>query len=176
MPEYEFTLIIDGALDDEESVNALLNAGCDDATFGASNGVGTGDFSRDAESLIDALVSAISAVESVPGLRVRRVEPDDLVTIPEIAERLHRTPESVRLLANGERGGGTFPPPVSHLRTRNRLWRWSDIAAWAEMMKPDELADARVIAALNAKLELRELHQLDQSLIETLDARLRSVA
>ena len=106
MPEYEFTLIIDGDLTDEDTVEALFDAGCDDATIGGTNNIGTADFAREARSLADAIVTAIAAVESVPGLRVRRLEPDDLVTIPDIAERLGRTSESVRLLANGERGGG----------------------------------------------------------------------
>ncbi|MGH8993894.1 MAG: helix-turn-helix transcriptional regulator [Acidimicrobiia bacterium] len=157
MKEYEFTLIVAGDLDSDEVVNALYEAGCDDASFGEVNGVGVGDFTREANSILDAVASAISQVESVGGLRVRRVEPEPLVTIPEIAERLGRTPESIRLLANGERGGGTFPPPVSHLRTRQRLWRWADVAEWAGELKPAEVEDARVLAAFNVGLEYRHL-------------------
>lgn len=163
MPEYEFAFIVDGDLDSDEVVNRLYEAGCDDATFGVSNGVSVADFTREAPSLLDALVSALSDLESVAGLQVRRVEPEPLVTLSEIAERLERTPESIRLLANGERGGGTFPPPISHLRTRQRLWRWSDVAEWAGQLKPGDVHDAQVIGALNAALELRHytevLHQ-----------------
>lgn len=143
--------------------------GCDDATFGVLNGVSVGDFTREAATLFDAIRSAITEVESVPVLRVRRVEPDDLLTIAEIAERLGRTPESVRLLANGERDGGAFPPPVSHLRTRHRLWRWSDIAEWAEEAKPDELSNARIVA-FNAALEFRYLApDLDDAAIQAVN-------
>jgi predicted DNA-binding transcriptional regulator AlpA len=167
MSTHEFTLIIDGDVDSDEVVDQLYGAGCDDATFGVLNGVSIGDFTRKAGTLFDALLSAIRTVEQVPGLRVRRVEPDDLLTIPEIAERLGRTPESVRLLANGERGGGTFPAPVSHLRTRHRLWRWSDVAEWAGEAKPDQLNDARLVAAFNAFLELRHLSgDLDREMLE----------
>lgn len=170
--EYEFTLIIDGDVDSDEVVDKLYDAGCDDATFGVLNGVQIGDFTREATSIFDAIRSAVTQVESVPGLRVRRIEPDDLLTIPEIAERLGRSAESVRLLANGERGGGAFPAPVSHLRTRHRLWRWSDVAAWAEAAKPDEpeLADARVIAAFNAALEFRYLMpELEEAVIKAVN-------
>jgi len=94
-------------------------------------------------------------VEAVPGLRVLRVEPDDLVTAAEIAQRLGRTRESVRLLISGERGDRTFPPPISHLRTRHRLWRWSDVAAWSGRATPEEAAQAGALAAVNAALDLR---------------------
>jgi predicted DNA-binding transcriptional regulator AlpA len=102
------------------------------------------------------LRSAIEQVESVPGVRVARLEPDDLVTMSEIAQRLGRSRESVRLLVSGERGPGGFPPPVSHLKARTRLWRWSEVAAWAERDdQPIDLSAATAIAAINAALTLR---------------------
>jgi hypothetical protein len=157
---YGFTLIIAGLdLDDEEQGNALFEAGCDDATFGEVDRVGYGDFHREADSLAEAILSAIHDVESVVGLRVLHVEPDELVTAAEIAERLDKSKEYIRLLASGERGGGAFPAPVSHMRTRNRLWRWTEIAAWAGQASPEELHAAFVLAAANAVLELRALRE-----------------
>ena len=153
MREYSFTLAIEGDVD--EKLDELFEAGCDDATFGSVDGAHYADFDREAPTLAKAVYSAIVDVESVPGLRVRRVEPDDLVTAAEIAERLGRTRESVRLLSAGKRGPGNFPAPVSHLQSRNRLWRWSDVAAWAGETNAQELAEARLIAAANAALELR---------------------
>jgi len=153
MTEYSFILAIDGNV--EEKVEELFEAGCDDALFGSIDGAHYADFDREAPTLGKAIFSAIADIESVPGLQVRRVEPDDLVTMSEIAERLERTRESVRLLIAGERGSGDFPPPVSHLRSRNRLWRWSDVAAWAGEANDEDRAKARLIAAVNAALELR---------------------
>jgi hypothetical protein len=156
---HEFTLIIQGLnLDDDRQGDALFER-CDDATFGEVDGLGYGDFHRDAATLADALAGAINDVESVDGLQVMRAEPDALVTAAEIADRLNVSKEYVRLLANGERGGGAFPPPVSHLRTRNRLWRWADIAAWSGRSTDEELHDAYVLATLNALLELRLLRE-----------------
>jgi len=86
---------------------------------------------------------------------VLRVEPDELVSASEIAERLARTRESVRLLISGERGPGSFPAPVSHLRVRHRLWRWSEVAVWSQQASPEETAQAEALAALNAALDLR---------------------
>jgi predicted DNA-binding transcriptional regulator AlpA len=154
MLEHSFTLVIGG--DVEAKIDDLFELGCDDATFGSIDGVHYADFERESPTLSLAISSAISAVESVPGLRVRRVEPDDLVRASEIAERLGRTRESVRLLIAGERGAGDFPAPVSHLRSRNRLWRWSDVAEWTGEADPTGVARAHLIAAFNAALELRE--------------------
>jgi hypothetical protein len=152
MPDHSFTLLISGNVD--AHIDELFEAGCDDATFGSVDGVQYADFDREAPTLSEAIASAIRCVESVDDLRVIRVEPEDLVTAAEIAERLGRSRESVRLLANGERGTG-FPAPVSHVRSRNRLWRWAEVATWDEKATPDELAAARVIAAANGALELR---------------------
>jgi predicted DNA-binding transcriptional regulator AlpA len=156
--EHEFSLVISGNLENEEILNALFEAGCSDATFGQVDGVGYSDFVREAPSFGQAVRSAIEQVESVPGLRVARVEPDDLVTMSEIAERLGRSRESVRLLISGARGPGGFPPPVSHLKARSRLWRWSEVAAWAK--RHDQRVDpgaASAIAAINAALTLRDM-------------------
>lgn len=168
--EYNFTLVIEGDVDDH--LDELFEIGCDDATFGSVDGVQYAEFDRSARSLGQAVASAITAIESLPGLRVLRVEPDDLVTAAEIAERLGRSRESVRLLISGERGRGDFPAPVSHMRSRNRLWRWSDVTAW-QGVKGTELSSVRLIAALNAALELRnrmpELPKRDRELIALLD-------
>lgn len=172
MSEHEFTLVVHGGLDDA-IVDALFEAGCDDATLGEVDGVGYAEFIREAPSFGDALRSAIEQVESVPGLTVSRVEPDDLVTLSEIAQRLGRSRESVRLLASGERGSGDFPAPVSHLKARTRLWRWSEVAGWAKRHdQPIDLSAATAIAAINAALTLRrtlgELAPTERKLVSSL--------
>ncbi len=154
MPEYSFTVVIDGNVD--ARLDDLFDAGCDDATFGTVDGVHYADFDRGAPTFSQAIMSTLAAIESVEGLRVVRVEPDDLVTAADIAERMGRTRESVRLLIAGARGPGGFPAPVWRLRTRNRLWRWSDVAAWAKLDTTSG-ADARLVAAVNAALELRRV-------------------
>jgi predicted DNA-binding transcriptional regulator AlpA len=153
-PEHDFKLVIEGPLMDDEVIEALFEAGCGDATFGVIDDVADGDFTRSAPSLIDAIVSAIRDVESVRPLRVVRVENEDLLTMSEIARRLGRTRESVRLLVEGRRGKGGFPAPVSGTG-RWRYWRWSDVLAWLDDVPEAELERARVVDAVNAALELR---------------------
>jgi len=77
MPEYEFELTASGALTDDV-IDALVEAGCDDATFLTKDALTFAAFSREAGTLLEAVVSAIEALESV-GLRVLRVDPDELV-------------------------------------------------------------------------------------------------
>lgn len=155
MTEHEFTLVIEGDLADELVIRRLFEAGCDDATFGVTDSVGYGDFLREAPSFIAAVLRAVEQVESIAGLQVLRVEPDDIVTMAEIADRLDRTRESVRLLISGQRGPGGFPHPLSHARDRGRLWRWSDVAEWLGQLDPEQREAAHFVAALNAALELR---------------------
>lgn len=74
MPSHHFTLIVDGAdLQDESVVNNLYESGCDDALIGVADGVQFIDFDRDAASLDEAVLSAVADVERVDGVRVVRV-------------------------------------------------------------------------------------------------------
>jgi hypothetical protein len=76
---YRFTLILSGISDLSEPVrDALFESGCDDALLGMRDGKVFLDFDRKAASFRDALLSAITDVES-SGLeaQVVRVEPLD---------------------------------------------------------------------------------------------------
>ena len=169
MKTYTFTLILSGFTELREDVeDRLFEAGCDDALLGFRDGVPHLDFDRDAESLQEAILSAIHDVEGAGvGARIIRVEPDELVTASEIAERTGRSRESIRLLAAGKRGRGGFPPPLRGMKRRTRLWRWAEVALWLAEREGD-LTDPRVdeahtIAAINGALELRH-HAPDSSI------------
>ncbi len=160
--ELEFTLVLEGA--DVLAANNLdrwFEAGCGDATFGEVDGVAYADFTRGAESAPSMILAAIAQLESaVPSVQVIRVEPDDVVNASDIAVRLGRSRESVRLLIAGERGPGGFPAPMSHLRARGRLWRWAEVARWVHAALGEELPDkgaSLFIAACNDALDLRRL-------------------
>ena len=164
MSTHEFTLIVEGPdLQDESHVDALFEAGFDDATIGRVGSIQYLDFDREAESFADAVLSATETLElAVPGARVVHLEPDDLVTMSEIAERVGRTRESVRLLISGDRGPGRFPSPATHFRSRQRMWRWQGVAAWfaVSLGEPQLVGDpgrAQFITAFNAGLIWREV-------------------
>ena len=74
MTKYEFTLILKGQLElTEEVADELFEAGCTDGTPGSCNGVFSIDFHREANSLEEAIRSAIANVKSA-GHEVERVE------------------------------------------------------------------------------------------------------
>ena len=76
MSKYEFTLVL--AQPDElteELAEALFIAGCDDGSPGSCNGVVSIDFHREADSLENAIRSAIAQVNQV-GCVAARVELD----------------------------------------------------------------------------------------------------
>lgn len=155
MTAQSFALTIRGELTDPR-LDALFDAGCDDATFSSLGALTFATFDRDAESLLDAVQSAIEAVESVEGMEVMHVDPDDMVWASEIAERVGRTRQSINQLIKGQRGPGRFPAPASHA-TRNPLWRWADVEAWFAVYEgyaPDTERSATV-GAINGALQAR---------------------
>jgi hypothetical protein len=108
MAELGFELTIRGELTDDR-LNALFEAGCDDATLSTKDSVTFAAFDRETPSLLDAVLSAIEAVESVEGFEVVHVDPDELVWASEIASRTGRSRQSVDQLVKGQRGPGGFP-------------------------------------------------------------------
>lgn len=73
---WSFTLIVSPpTVDEEEAAGRLYGAGCDDATFGVSNGAYSLDFDREAASLEEAVASAKADVGRAGiGSTVERVE------------------------------------------------------------------------------------------------------
>ena len=90
MPLYEFQLVL-GDIDSmtEKIADALYEAGCDDTTPFSSQGVAAVGFSREAESLEDAVRSAIADVNKA-GFSVARVEPADGTVYARINQELAR--------------------------------------------------------------------------------------
>ncbi len=156
---HSFTLVLEGTdVMEERMLDALFDAGCADALFGERDGLRYAEFNRKAPTFAQAVASAIEQVERVPGVRVLRVEPDELVTATVIAERTGRSREGVRLFIQGKRGPGGFPPPVAWVDAKTRLWQWSDVARWFDAALDQGLPSPEGIeflAALNGALEVR---------------------
>lgn len=165
MSIHHFTLIVDGP--DTQSgavIDALYEAGCDDALIGRTDGIQYVEFDREATGLVEAVLSAVADIERVDGVKVVRIADAGLVSMADIAARTGRTREGVRLLVTGARGPGGFPPPVTDPRSRYRLWRWSDVERWLAGNLGEETVtvEDHVLAAINATLELRHHgHWLD---------------
>ena len=175
MSIHHFTFIVDGPdLQDDTLIDTVFEAGCGDAAIGRIDGIQYVDFDREASSLDEAILSAVADLERIDGVDVVRIADAGLVSMADIAVRIGRTREGVRLLITGARGPGGFPPPATDPRSRYRLWRWSDVAHWFTNRLGEDLADQddEVLAAFNAGLELRHhrrrLAPPDQARLEVL--------
>jgi hypothetical protein len=90
--EHEFTLIIDGIPELTPAImDALFEAGCDDATFSRQAGRIAMDFGRAASTMKDAVISAIRDVQKANiGARVIRVEGTEPGSAQEIDSEVRR--------------------------------------------------------------------------------------
>jgi hypothetical protein len=183
MTEHTFTLVFTMADDSlEPHLDALVDAGCDDATFAgpAPNGTFEADFDREAPTFPEAVVSAVRAVrDTLPGFHLRRLAPDDLVSQSAIAERTGRSVESVRLFIAGKRGPGGFPLAAAAINHKTQIWSWVEVSHWWTDVLGEELADVdagRFIAYLNLALRGAALrrdvaHAPDAKVIATITSQ-----
>lgn len=156
---YCFTLILHDVSElTEELENQLYEAGCDDGLLFMKDRIAYIDFERESESLEEAILGAIEQIEST-GVRVARAEPGDLVTSAEIARRLNRSRESVRLLIKGDRGADDFPLPLAGITTKTNIWSWVEVVHWFyKYRKIDDnfiVRKAEILKELNEALEAR---------------------
>ncbi|GGF16064.1 hypothetical protein [Subtercola lobariae] len=156
MPSYEFTAVLDRAPTDAE-FDRLFEAGLDDALPVVEAGNGYLYATRNAPTLIEAIFSvAHDAAEA--GFSVVRLEDHDLVSLKTVARRAGRSYESVRLLAQGKRGPGGFPAPLSD--DSWALYSWTKVAEWFRASLAVDMTsteDERVIAAASLVLRARSL-------------------
>jgi predicted DNA-binding transcriptional regulator AlpA len=154
----EFAIVASGLdpnADDFE--DRFFEAGCDDATIVVKRGAIILEFAREADSLSDAIESAIASVRRA-GAEIVRIEPDNLVSLSEIAERSGLTRAAISNYAKGERGK-EFPRPVARVTSESPLWDWTDVAAWLRargQIEAGALADARAIKVANDSLESQQ--------------------
>ena len=160
METHNFTLILDGAVD-ESMAEELFEAGLADAGIGGMDGEQCLDVDREANSLMDAIVSAVCQVRSVDGIDVVRVDGDDLVNQTDIADRTGKTRQAVNHWIKRDADRSGFPAPALGAQTRSPLWRWADVAVWLgadeglrERNRVIELVNATLLACARARDEL----------------------
>ena len=133
MKTYSFAIACrpaDEGRDRDEIVDALYEAGCDDALVMERAGAFVLEFDRESPTFAKALFSALQSVCQA-GLLPLRIEPDPLVSAAEIAERTGLSRQAVTNYVKGQRGKG-FPVPVARFDTASPLWRWLEVARWLQ--------------------------------------------
>jgi hypothetical protein len=122
MREYDFILkfrLPETDADPEGFVDALAEAGCDDATIGiGQRGRIALNFTREARSALDAVHSAVRDVQrAIPGVQLVEASPD-FVGLSDVADLLGCTRQNIRKLMITN--AATFPVAV-HEGTQ---WFW----------------------------------------------------
>ena len=158
---YDLAFVVRGIdVNNEQHIEALETACQDLEVYPGTDGTRTLiDFVVDADSDLAALLiayEALTGVHCVSGVEVLSVD-RDLVDLGEIAARVERTKESVRLLSIGARGDGTFPPHVGVVGNGTRVWHWADVYPWLveRGVIEDELRPVSVAAAQEFEVNIR---------------------
>lgn len=157
MTEFSFTLALDASRLSDSQIKALYETVPDTTTSDRRDRTFVG-IDREATDFATAVVSAIEDVErALPNVRVIALEPEDLVSQADIAQRRGRSRESISQLVGGERGPGDFPRP-RHFVAGRAFWLWPEVERWFdgyEGREPQAHHDA-FITAVNAVLAVRQ--------------------
>ncbi len=168
MTNYSFVLnftLPPGISDPADCLDALFEAGCDDAVVGVGRpGLVGLDFSRDAETAEDALRSAVRDVlKAVPGAGLVQAGPD-LVGLTDMAEIFGFSRQNMRKYATGQASTAqAFPPPT--VLGDPSLWHLAEVAAWLRQHTSVNPSDAvfdvsKAAAEVNWELESRRLQTI----------------
>lgn len=167
--EYDFTLkfsLPNIEADAEAYVEALAEAGCDDAIIGiGQKGKIALQFYREAENAYEAILSAIREIKSViPSAKLIEATPD-LVGLSEIADIMGVSRQNVRklMLAHIQ----TFPDPV-HTGSSS-IWHLANVLQWFESRQQKQISNnIKEIAEANMQVNLaKESKKLDTHFRET---------
>lgn len=140
MPVYTVSVVV-GNLELTDDVLDALFARVEDAVPSSVNGlvkVTAPVEDSDDQSATFRLIEQLHA--ALPDLTVLRLD-QDLVTISDIAKRTDRTRESVRLLVDGKRGPGQFPPPIGTVGDGIRIWPWAVVLTWFREILDHDLGE-----------------------------------
>ncbi|POP54279.1 DNA-binding protein [Zhongshania marina] len=171
MTEYNFELhfvLPEDRPDSEDHLDALFEAGCDDALVGAGKlGHIALDFTREAKNAEEAILSSVENVMSaIPDARLISASPDlvNLSDMPKVMEKwevAHLTRQAMRKYAFDQVKKVMRPFPAEALFNGTSLWHMNEVVSWlldnGKVDRPDraqELLDLTNSARkLNAALE-----------------------
>jgi predicted DNA-binding transcriptional regulator AlpA len=164
MNEYQFELTFKLPQgEDPDQYFELLEPSCSDAIVGTGQtGYMVFDFTREASSAYDAIVSAVTDVKKViPEASLTEATPD-FVGLTDVADLLGFTRQYMRkLMVNS---GATFPSPIHE--GKSSLWHLSNILHWLKENKKLEVEDTLIdVANINKKFNImKELNQVNDGM------------
>ncbi|KYK44091.1 hypothetical protein [Bradyrhizobium sp. 191] len=171
MKKFEFSIIASGLDPEAEDFEQrFYDAGCNDAAIAFQKGHIIVDFTREAKSVSEAIVTAVRDVQTA-GARVDRIEPDPLVSLSDIAARTGLTRAAMTQYSKGQRARD-FPPPVARVTSDSPLWDWAAVAIW--LFHHDKLSRDEAMAAAAVRAANEAIRSRTPRLEETLRAGLKS--
>jgi len=179
MKTYDFVLRFDLPHrddDPEDHLDALFEAGCDDAVIGTgSPGTLALDFSRQADTAGKALTGAVENILcAIPEARLTEVGPD-LLNLSELAawisDRGQRvTRQAIRKYAKGKvaRVSSRFPSPA--VSGSAPVWHLADVLRW--MQENKKITSNQITPLFESALVARKFNAAHSALIldQTRDA------
>jgi len=160
MTEYQFELLFALKPDEqaEQYIDALFEAGCDDATpsIGEKGSIAL-TFTRESSDALSAITSAIKNVKSaVPHAELKSAGPY-LLNLTELAFEFGYTKQYLQKVA---RNDTSFPAPF--IGGKTSYWKIDEVAQWLVQHNNDKLTKSeietfRVIRALNLWLEKQKI-------------------
>jgi hypothetical protein len=170
MPEYDFTLkfaLAQHDADPDAFVEQLLAEGCDDALIGVGqHGRIVLNFTRDAETAVEAVLSALSDVQrAIPDSKLVEASPD-LVGITDIANLLGFSRQYMRTLV--VKSGSEFPLPVHE--GKPAIWHLATVLTWFMNRKTRNFDESLLgISRINMQCNLfKEAAELDHDISDRL--------
>ncbi|MFG1966359.1 hypothetical protein [Nonomuraea sp. NPDC049028] len=165
MTSWDFQVMLNREPDAAE-FDRLHEAGMDDcALVGGAQPYFMCD--READSLLEAIMSVLIQMSTVDQLWAVGVGHDDAVTLGDAARRHGgRTQASFRQLASGQRGPGGFPAPLIEADNVS-IYSWAEISEWLRTEMGDDVPQANgdvILADATVKLACRagSLHRTSQ--------------
>ena len=133
MNTYKFTLIFTlpaSQSEPEEHLDALFEAGCDDALIGTGvPGRIALDFEREGSNALSTILSAIADVKSaIPNANIAECSPD-LVGVTGIANLFRLSRQAVQKAITSNQN--SFPAPVHS--GKSSVWHLMQVVDWAQV-------------------------------------------
>lgn len=160
---FNVTLVVDNLELTDDNLDRLFDV-LPDAVPAHIAGLVTVGAPVDAGTADDAAFALVETIADVfPDARPSRLD-QDLVSIPDIAGRVDRTRESVRLLVDGKRGPGSFPTPVGTVGDGIRIWPWALVVEWFAEALGEEVDDPGVPPSVAAVIDASLVNRGGQEL------------
>lgn len=155
---YDFTLIyrLPERGGKEEYLDALFEAGCDDAIIGLGRpGYFAFDFEREAESAEAAMQSAIADIErAIPAAELSEAKPD-YVSATDVADIMQCSRQNIRKHLTEK-----FDAPMPVMTGKVVIWHLSDVIPWLGKAMKTKIAEpllelSKVAMKTNAGIEMK---------------------